>query len=71
MNEDLTIVIVDDEQPILDIFKQYIESTTNYTVLTTDDGSQALEMITNQTVDCCFLDLCMPNNQSRTAAENQ
>jgi len=61
MNEDLTIVIVDDEQPILDIFKQYIESTTNYTVLTTDDGSQALEMITNQTVDCCFLDLCMPN----------
>jgi putative nucleotidyltransferase with HDIG domain len=61
MNEDLTIVIVDDEQPILDIFKQYLESTTSYTVLTTDDGAQALDMITHQPVDCCFLDLCMPN----------
>ncbi len=60
MNEDLTIVVVDDEQPILDIFKQYLESTTNYTVLTANNGLQALEIINREEVDCCFLDLSMP-----------
>jgi putative nucleotidyltransferase with HDIG domain len=61
MKEELTIVIVDDEQPILDFFKEYIEMTTDHTVLTSNNGTHALEMIANQKVDCCFLDLNMPD----------
>lgn len=61
MLEDLTIVIVDDEQPVLDIFKDYIEMTTSHTVLTSNNGTHALEMIAAQKVDCCFLDLNMPD----------
>jgi len=61
MPEALTIVVVDDEQPILNIFKSYLEMTGRHTVLTTDKGSEALEIIAAQKVDCCFLDLNMPD----------
>jgi DNA-binding NtrC family response regulator len=61
MQEALTIVVVDDEQPILNIFKSYLEMTGRHTVLTTDKGTEALEMIAGQKVDCCFLDLNMPD----------
>ena len=43
MQEALTIVVVDDELPILHIFKSYLEMTGGHTVLTTDKGSEAYE----------------------------
>jgi len=61
MGKDLTIVVVDDEEPILNTFKEYIERTTSHTVLTSNNGTHALEMIAGQKVDCCFLDLNMPD----------
>jgi len=61
MNEDLKILVVDDEEIILDIFKEYLESTHNYKVLTATDGLEALEIIKSQKIDCCFTDLSMPN----------
>ena len=61
MEEALTIVVVDDEQPILNIFKSYLEMTGGHTVLATEKGSEALQMIADQKVDCCFLDLNMPD----------
>ena len=61
MQEALTIVVVDDEEPILHIFKSYLEMTGNHTVLTTCSGYDALEMIAGRKVDCCFLDLNMPD----------
>ena len=45
MNEDLTILVVDDEEFIRDIFKDYFESSTDYSVLTASDGLEALEII--------------------------
>jgi putative nucleotidyltransferase with HDIG domain len=60
MNEDLTILIVDDEQPILDIFRHYLEATTGHTVFTANNGSEALEIVHKEKIDCCFMDLSMP-----------
>jgi putative nucleotidyltransferase with HDIG domain len=60
MNEDLTILVVDDEPLVRDIFEDYFESFTDYSVLTACDGLEALEIIENEDVDCCFTDLSMP-----------
>lgn len=61
MNEDLKILVVDDEASIRNIFKSYIEAATSHTLLTAGDGFEALEIIKNEQIDCCFTDLSMPN----------
>jgi len=60
MENPLNILIVDDEKPILDIFRQYLEATTNHTVYTAPNGSEALDIVYNEKIDCCFMDLSMP-----------
>jgi response regulator RpfG family c-di-GMP phosphodiesterase len=60
MNENLKILVVDDEEIIRDVFKQYLGSKKNYTVLTAGDGLEALEIIKTEAIDCCFTDLSMP-----------
>lgn len=60
MNENLRILVVDDEESILDVFKIYFESAPNYTLLTACDGLEALEIIKSDHINCCFIDLVMP-----------
>ncbi len=60
MNEDLTILVVDDEDYIREIFKDYFETATEYTVFTACDGLEALDIIEKEEIDCCFTDLSMP-----------
>jgi CheY-like chemotaxis protein len=60
MSEDLKILVVDDEEIILNIFKEYLESNNNYTVLTAGDGLDALEIIKKEEINCCFTDISMP-----------
>jgi len=60
MKEQLKVLVVDDEETILDIFKEYLEFASNYTVLTAADGLEALEIIKREQIDCCFTDLSMP-----------
>ena len=60
MNENLKILVVDDEEVILNIFRQYLEFTKNYTVLTAVDGLEALDIIKREEIHCCFTDLTMP-----------
>ncbi|MBW1668351.1 MAG: response regulator [Deltaproteobacteria bacterium] len=60
MGERLNILIVDDEETLLDIFKQYLESFDRYTVFTARNGFEALNIIKNEKVDCCFTDISMP-----------
>ena len=60
MNENLRILVVDDEECILDIFKSYFESASNYTLLTASDGLEALDIIKSDQISCCFTDLSMP-----------
>ena len=59
--DNLKIVVVDDEETILNVFKQYLETTSNHTVLTAGDGLEALDIIKRENVDCCFTDISMPN----------
>ncbi|MCK4817757.1 response regulator, partial [bacterium] len=61
MEEHLKILVVDDEECIRDVFKDYLVATTNYTVLTANDGLEAFEIIKAEEIDCCFTDLSMPN----------
>ncbi len=61
MHEDLNILVVDDEQSILDILRAYIESVTDYHILTAHDGFEALEIIEKEKIDCCFTDISMPH----------
>lgn len=60
MNENLNIIIVDDEKPILYVFKEYLKATTGYKVFTESNGLNALEIIKREKIDCCFLDISMP-----------
>jgi putative nucleotidyltransferase with HDIG domain len=60
MNENLNIIIVDDEKPILYVFKEYLKATTGYQVFTESNGLHALEIIKREKIDCCFLDISMP-----------
>ncbi|WP_435549325.1 HD domain-containing phosphohydrolase [Desulfobacterium sp. N47] len=60
MKECLNIIIVDDEYSILHIFKEYLEATTSYRIITETNGLIALEIIKQQKIDCCFLDISMP-----------
>jgi response regulator RpfG family c-di-GMP phosphodiesterase len=60
MNENLKILVVDDEEIIRNIFKEYLESTKTYSVLTAIDGLEALEIVKTEEIDCCITDLSMP-----------
>ena len=61
MDNGYKIVVVDDEKMILDIFKEYLESSTHHRVITATDGYKALEIIKKEAIDCCFTDISMPN----------
>jgi len=60
MNETLKILVVDDEECILDIFKSYFEFETNHKLFTASDGYEAFEIIKSEPINCCFTDLSMP-----------
>ena len=60
MSEPLNILIVDDDEVILQVFKDYLRRTDTYTVLTAHDGEEALKALEEQKIDFCFTDLHMP-----------
>lgn len=60
MNQALSILVVDDDPMILEVFEDFFRSSTGYTVITARDGAQALAACRSNTVDFCFTDLKMP-----------
>jgi response regulator RpfG family c-di-GMP phosphodiesterase len=60
MDEKLNILVVDDEECIIDVFKRYFESETNHTLFTASDGFEAFEIIRSRSINCCFTDFSMP-----------
>lgn len=57
----MNCIIVDDEQPAIDILKHYIEQSTQLTLAgSTTNPLEALEMVNNQKIDLIFLDIQMP-----------
>jgi len=64
-----TILFVDDEESILDVSSQYFERQ-GYQTYTACNGVEALKILENESVDCCFTDINMPEMNGLELAEN-
>jgi putative nucleotidyltransferase with HDIG domain len=64
-----TILFVDDEESILDVASQYFERQ-GYRTFTACNGVEALKIFENESVDCCFTDINMPEMNGLELAEN-
>lgn len=64
-----TILIVDDEESILDVASAYFKRR-GYQVVTACNGLEAVDILENQTVDCCFSDINMPKMNGLALAEH-
>ena len=64
-----TILFVDDEESILTVASEYF-NRQGYQTLTANNGVEALEILKNEQVDCCFTDINMPEMNGLDLAEN-
>ncbi len=62
------ILFVDDEESILEIAGEYFQRK-GYDVLTARNGFEAVKIIDNENVDCCFTDINMPQMDGLELAE--
>ena len=62
----MTVLIVDDEERIRLLIKEYCLNE-NYNVLEAEDGIIALDIIKNNKIDVVILDIMMPNMDGLTA----
>jgi CheY-like chemotaxis protein len=53
------ILVIDDEESILGVVGEYFRRR-GYHVLTAQSGSEALRILKEREVDCCFTDINMP-----------
>ena len=60
MGEPLNILVVDDDPMILEGFEDFLGATRGYSVITANNGAQALALCRSKKVDFCFTDLKMP-----------
>jgi putative nucleotidyltransferase with HDIG domain len=63
-----TLLIVDDEESILQVVGEYFRRR-GYRILTAPGGPQALAVLGQETVDCCFTDINMPGMNGLELAE--
>lgn len=63
-----TILVVDDEEGILEVSEEYFERK-GYNVYTARNGVEALEILKNIKVGCCFTDINMPGMDGLELAE--
>jgi len=63
-----TILIVDDEESILGVVGEYFRRR-GYHVITAGNGAEALEILRQGDVDCCFTDINMPGMNGLELAE--
>ena len=62
----MTVLIVDDEERIRLLIKEYCLNE-NYNVLEAEDGVSALDIIKNNKIDVVILDIMMPKMDGLTA----
>lgn len=60
MRENLKLLVVDDEESIRSLFKDFLEPREGCRVLTAEDGVEGLRIMEREHIDCCFTDLSMP-----------
>ena len=63
-----TILVVDDEEGILEISEEYF-MRKGYHVLTAANGVEAIEVIRNNKIGCCFTDINMPEMDGTKCAQ--
>lgn len=63
-----TILFVDDEAPIREIFSEWFPKK-GYRVLTAENGFEALEILEREKPDCCVTDRAMPEMTGTELAE--
>jgi putative nucleotidyltransferase with HDIG domain len=63
-----TILFVDDEESILSVSTEYFQRR-GYQTLKAKCGREALNILENETVDCCFTDINMPEMNGLELAE--
>ncbi len=59
MRDYMKILVVDDDEKILELFKDFFDAE-GHSVLSARDGVEAMELCHQNKVDFCFTDLCMP-----------
>jgi putative nucleotidyltransferase with HDIG domain len=64
-----TILFVDDEESILKVVAEFFKRQ-GYQILTAGNGVEAMRVIENEKVDCCFTDINMPVMNGLDLAEN-
>ena len=62
------ILLVDDERSILDVASEYF-TLKGYEVLTATNGREAMDIINQGSIDCCFTDINMPEMDGLELAE--
>ena len=62
------ILVVDDEESILDIVREYFQRK-EYHVVTAKNGFEALKILRQEKIDCCFTDINMPEMDGLELAE--
>ena len=63
-----TILFVDDEESILSVSAEYFQRK-GYQTLTARTGPEALKILADETIDCCFTDINMPEMNGLELAE--
>ena len=63
------ILLVDDEQSIIDVAKEYF-ALKGYDVVTAANGKEAVTLLASESVDCCFTDINMPEMDGLELAEH-
>lgn len=61
----MTVLVVDDEELIRNVIREYLESE-DYFVLESQDGIGALELIKENSIDLVILDIMMPKKDGYT-----
>lgn len=59
MNEGQTILVVDDDESIVELLRDFLENDGFY-VETACDSAQALSILKQRTIECIILDIMMP-----------
>jgi putative nucleotidyltransferase with HDIG domain len=68
-NEKEKILFVDDEESILDIASEYFQQK-GYHVVTAKNGLEAVKILGDDNIDCCFTDINMPEMDGLELAEH-
>ncbi len=59
MEQQATVLVVDDDEDIVSLMRDFLESS-GYRVRTADNGPSALDLLRTEPVDCLLLDVMMP-----------